>query len=92
MNFIPILYPKYFLLRKKTVYNGKRLEVYTLFDFQRITYSVPLSSFNSDVLHFLYKQTYFEKNHHQKRFYQENNLNKTFVVVPIFLFIFVSTL
>ena len=50
LNCIPILYPKRIMFCKKAVYNGICLEVYTTFDFQAITYSVPLSSFNSDVL------------------------------------------
>ena len=34
---------------EKAVYNGVNLEVYTPFDFESITYSVPLPSFNSNV-------------------------------------------
>ena len=48
-SYFPILYPKRFILCKKAVCNGKGLEVYTHFDFQRIKYSVFFSSFTSNV-------------------------------------------
>ena len=39
--FIPILYAERFMLCKKALYNGLSLELYTSFDFQLRTQSVP---------------------------------------------------
>ena len=43
-------YPKDFMICNEAVYNGMNLEAYNPVDFQTITYSVPLSSCNYDVL------------------------------------------
>ena len=50
LDCILILYPESIMLCKKAVCNDIYLEVYTPFDFQPITYLVPLSYFDSNVL------------------------------------------
>ena len=51
-NFIPTLYPKSFIQCKEAVYNDLGLELYTPFDSQLRTYSVPSCFFNSNVSSF----------------------------------------
>ena len=48
-KFAPILYSRRFMLRKKEVYNGSKLELYTVINFQLRLLSVHLFFYNSDV-------------------------------------------
>ena len=48
-KFAPILYSRLFMLRKKEVYNGSKLELYTLINFQLRLLSVHMFFYNSDV-------------------------------------------
>ena len=73
------------MLCKNTVSNSVSLEVYTHFDFQPVTYSVPpclLLTLTYQV--FVDIQTYFENHHHQKNIYQEKNSSQMFLVFLFF--------
>ena len=50
LNYITILFPKYFTLGKEALCNTISLELHESFDFQPITYSAPLPIFNSNTL------------------------------------------
>lgn len=60
--------------------NGVCLELYARFDFQPITFSTLLFFSTLTHLKMVDKQTYFEKHHHEKYLYHQNNLNQTFEV------------
>ena len=85
LNYIPILDPKVFMLGKKTPCNGLSLKLYVPFDFQQVTYSVPLFDFNSNIKIWLINKHVLRIIITKKDIYHDNNVNQTFKVIQLYL-------